>query len=117
MTKQEELELYRKALVDWEKPYEKGSYTEIGFCYYFDRVHGIFLYRGYFEHELLTLYSKRTTDGLLLWNRFGYEERGRAERVHALKQAIKQLEEELGLTNSWFDKIKEYFKLKLKRSH
>ena len=47
MTQQEELALYKAALIDWEKPYEqtnKNDKTFSGFCYYFKRVHELDTY-------------------------------------------------------------------------
>lgn len=92
MTEHEELALYKKALVDWEKPIEGCAFkTRVGFCYYFKRSALKFT-----KENFRILWDQR----LLVTSRFHYngmgiDKLGRQQRVTALKNAIEILENKL----------------------
>ena len=95
MTKKEELEIYRKALIDWEKTYQYGSYTNTGFCNYFLNIHGLNLYFK-FKEIFPKLYSQREIRHEdRHYRRSGRDIVGRIKRVTALKNAIEILETQL----------------------
>ena len=88
-----EIELLKLSLIDYEKGHEVAwnSYTNWGFCLYFRMVHGIEVYKT-MEVILPTLYNQRKVPG-----GFHYEEKGdifegNADRVTALRNAIKEIE-------------------------
>lgn len=101
MTQQEELDLYKKALIDWEKPIEECDYncTQFGFCWYFDES-GKYEFEGCiyntFKVELPILFNQRLikrSDCHYLYE--GRTNKGRQQRVQALKNAIEILETQL----------------------
>lgn len=108
MTKQQELEFYKCALMDWSKPVDEAfeTNTRFGFCAYFmwrefpiDIEEVIESFDGHnLGEDFNTLYSLRTNK--LFCSRYwfsgvGTTEKGRKERVKALKKAIEILEKEL----------------------
>lgn len=110
MTQQEELALYKAALVDWEKPFtwfdSTVKRTAFGFCCYFKKIHDLDVY-GYVDRKedipyifkaLPTLCKFKESDGAYLWLGQGEFEEGRAARVNALKKAINELETILNQT-------------------
>lgn len=105
MTQQEELDLYRKALVDWEKPFKISSNeacegnlmkTDMGFCFYFLDAHDLDLYCDRFECTLPVLYDQRINrNSSFHYDGDGDSYVGRQQRVTALKNAISILENKL----------------------
>ncbi len=94
MTKHEELALYKKALIDWEKLI-KIDYMSLGFCLYFSRVHKLWVYDD-FKNILPILYNQRLIKtGMHHYRYDGDHKQGRQQRVTALKNAIEILENEL----------------------
>lgn len=98
MTRQQELQLYKKALIDWEKPIDQAEQTGTakGFCWYFDCKRLGYFYNS-FQRSLPTLYNQRLT---MNEDHFHYLKNGknkecRQQRVTALKNAIEILENEL----------------------
>lgn len=91
MTQKEELDLYRKALVDWT---DEADFTFCGFCWYFLSSHDIWVYKE-FEFVLPTLYGQRLKDGADHYKYAGCNPEGRQQRVQALKNAIEILENKL----------------------
>lgn len=98
MTQQEELALYKAALIDWEKPYDPitKSKTAAGICHYLYHVHNVDIYRDLRE-VIPTLYKyrqkhRRDLREAYLWDYTGRIEKGRQLRVEALKKAIEELE-------------------------
>ena len=97
MTKQSELALYKKALIDWEKPIDECifNYTECGFCFYFKRCHSLNVYHD-FEEKFPILYNQKLLkDDPDHYDYSGCTKTGRQQRVTALKNAIEILEIEL----------------------
>lgn len=97
-SKEEELEIYKKALIDWERPVEEAleSKTYSGFCTYFAVL---FRHNGSNFHRFLPALWKQGINNskkadFLHYSTAGKEQIGREERVSALKSAIKELEEE-----------------------
>lgn len=101
MTKEAELALYKKALIDWEKPIKNGDYTEFGFCWYFLMAHIItnVFHDQEFKKKLPMLFKQRKgeygTDKWYHYKGIGSTVTGRQQRVTALKNAIEILENEL----------------------
>lgn len=100
MTLEQELDLYKKALVDWEKPIEECEENETlnGFCWYFTYIHNILIINGAeFNDKMPTLYSQGDPDNGKLYDyeTRGDEIEGRQQRVTALKNAIEILENKL----------------------
>lgn len=97
MTQQEELDLYKKALVDWEKPLKfcHDNYTRYGFCWYFRHIHDVWLYDDNFPVALPTLFKQRIYKELFHYDLTGDYIEGRQQRVTALKNAISILENKL----------------------
>jgi len=92
MTKQQELEIYEKALIDWETKAknEQSLYTFDGLCYYFFQTQSISLLKG-----LTTLLSLRDGKPIKkLWFNAGDP----FPRIELLKTAIaivkQQIEDE-----------------------
>ena len=88
-----ELELLKLALIDWEKGHEVAweNRTNRGFCSYFLLVHGLNVY-GCFEIKLPTLYEQRNINDADHYKESGNTFQGNADRVEALRNAIKILE-------------------------
>jgi len=88
-----ELELLKLALIDWEKGYEVAwrNRTHSGFCSYFLYAHGLNVYEC-FEGILPTLYKQRNLNGADHYKESGNTFQGNADRVTALRNAIKILE-------------------------
>lgn len=85
MELQEELEIYKKALIDFEN---NEPITDDCFCNYFYIVHGLYLYGGYFELYLPYLYKQKPNNNkayLSYWFQRGNEN-------HALNALKKQLQ-------------------------
>lgn len=101
MTKQAELTLYKKALVDWEKPLTSNDYTHFGFCWYFLIIHDVrhLCENKEFKRNLPVLFKQRRGRyGMNRWYHYkgvGSTIEGRQQRVTALKNAIEILENEL----------------------
>jgi hypothetical protein len=81
----EELELYKKALIDFEN---NTRYTDNGFCFYFRMNHGIYLYRDEFKINLPYLYKQRTNENKGYWYLCGDTK----PRIECLKRAIAEIE-------------------------
>lgn len=98
MTEQEELDLYKKALVDWEKPIYQAEETETakGFCWYFEYKSLGYFYNS-FEKSLPFLFIQRKTadNEDFHYRSNGKNPEGRQQRVTALKNAIETLENKL----------------------
>lgn len=89
------LEILRKALRDWEAPYQsikESCATYSGLCVYFKKEHNINFFRT--NNPPWAKYATRPIhlEGLH-FNGFGFEEDGRLERVKAIKGMIKDFKE------------------------
>lgn len=85
MELKQELELYKKALIDFEN---NEPITDYGFCNYFYIVYGLYLYGGYFELYLPYLYKQKPNNVELYW----FPEGKRKPRIECLKKAIAEIE-------------------------
>jgi hypothetical protein len=86
MELKQELELYRKALIDFEN---KAKYTNTGFCCYFFLCYDIFTFDDDdFELNLPYLYKQKPNDNTGYWFLCGYTE----PRTECLKKAIAEIE-------------------------
>jgi len=88
-----ELELLKLALVDYKKGHEVAleNHTNWGFCLYFKFVHSLNVYLD-MEVILPTLYRQRKVPGGCHYSQGGYTIKGNADRVTALRNAIKEIE-------------------------
>jgi len=88
-----ELELLKLALIDWEKGYKVAweNRTHSGFCSYFLYAHGLNVYKC-FKIKLPTLYKQRNLNSAFHYSEEGNTFQGNADRVTALRNAIKILE-------------------------
>jgi len=89
------LELYKAALVDYEKGHEvaEENETDEGFCLYFKNNHELNTY-GKMKIELPELYKQRKIEGVYHYSHYGDSFQGNADRVTALRNVIKELEDE-----------------------
>lgn len=85
MELQQELEIYKKALIDFEN---KAKYTGNGFCFYFRMNYGIYIYKDNFKFNLPYLYKQKPNDNTGYWFLCGYTE----PRIECLKKAIAEIE-------------------------
>lgn len=85
------LKTYKQALKDWSNPVNDD--TQFGFCQYFE-------YKGYFSyhHDFPELYAKGDVQkiGHYHYDGSGRIEKGRLQRVNALKEVISEMELEVG---------------------
>ena len=88
MELQEELELYKKALIDFEN---NAPFTDDCFCEYFFRVHGLSLYGGYFELYLPYLYKQKPNNNKAYLS-YWFPEGELNPRIECLKKAIAEIE-------------------------
>lgn len=100
MRRKKRLRLYKKALKDWERPYEDSNYTDTGFCHYFDKKHNVL----YFELSELIKCAKYP-DKTYHYDGLGVKEKGREQRVNALKEAIK-----IASKKTWLEKFLQKIK-------
>lgn len=86
MELKQELELYRKALIDFEN---KAKYTNTGFCCYFFLCYDIFTFDDDdFELNLPHLYKQKPNDDTSYWFPDGRQK----PRIECLKKAIAEIE-------------------------
>lgn len=103
------LKILEEALYDWSQPVERcfSNFTNDGLCNYFSAKHHLGCIK--MSHR----WMKYTTnpDGAYHFYGCGNCERGRVERVYAIKMMIEDFKEEK-LKRSWWSKIKIIFKFK-----
>ena len=88
MELQEELEIYKKALIDFEN---NEPFTNYGFCEYFFRVHNIRCIYYYFELYLPYLYKQKPNNNKAYLS-YWFPEGELNPRIECLKKAIAEIE-------------------------